>query len=172
MRRRTVWIAVCAAAVAALFAAPGCGGDGGGAGSAAHEASIREVLTTVLVCAAKGDSATAAPHLDVAGFRDVHGETRPKPWNTLSEEEKTRAANECFNQTLQIPKQTTLKDQAAIAAALAAGTTTVLERIHKGEVAFQGPAADGKPVSYSYIAKLTLGTDHRWRLVSLTEQFR
>jgi hypothetical protein len=172
MRRTAAWVLAFAAALVVPCSVSGCGDGGGGGNAGAHAQNVRATLTTILVAAAKGDAASATPHLAVAEFRGMFTESKPKPWGELTEQERTQATSECFNQTLQVAKQTTLRDQASIAAALAAGSTTVHERISKGEVAFSGPAADGSANPANFVANLTLGHDGRWRLVTLEMKFR
>lgn len=149
----------------------GCGGEGGGS-QLAHGENVRGVLTTILVAAVSGDVATAGPHLNLQEFSGVYTDGKPRPLDQLTPAEKADLTSTCFNQAIAVRDGTTLRDAASISAALAAGTTTVHERIHKAEVQFQGPSADGGGKVLHFVANLTLGSDNRWRLVTLQEKFR
>jgi len=149
----------------------GCGGEGGG-DELAHAENVRATLTTILVAAASEDLAAAAPHLGVKEYAGVNTEGKPRPFETLTPQEKADLTTTCFRQTLVVPNQTTLRDAPTIAAALAAGRTTVHPRISKAEVAFDGPRSEGAGGPLHFVANFTLGLDNRWRLVTLDMKFR
>jgi hypothetical protein len=155
-------------ALLVLFAAvaAACGGKTGDV--ALSQADVRQTMSKLLVASSRDDFASVAGNLAPREFTGVNANAAIA-WDKLSAAERDSFARACFNQLKAATEGASLRDTSAIEAALAAGTTSIHEKIRRAEVQFQGVSSDGKNRPVHLKAGLILYSDGSWRLVSLVE---
>ncbi len=156
--------------VAILLALAGCG-DGGGGSTVACKEGVRTTLETLLMAAIEDNLEKAEPHLDLAGYLGHMESKDVSRLSYMSPEEIKEQMKLAFAQLKTVPKESKIKDQESVRAALAGAMIDVRPVTRGASVKLQGLDAREPGKTVSFDAELTQTPGGVWKLIYLEMVF-